>query len=121
MVFDDLILEKQNMREKYYTRGRHSNIEGFYLAQNYFKLPRQTIRENANFMCTFPQDRKNISHMYNDHVGNDITLEEFKDICKKAWEKQHGFLVIYLSSKLHITVNIEAVSIICIYKTKCVV
>ena len=48
MVFDDLLLEKQNACEKYYVRGRHSNVDCFYLSQNYFKLPRQTIRENAN-------------------------------------------------------------------------
>ena len=55
MVFDDLLLEKQNTRESYYIRGRHSNVDCFYLAQNYFKLPRQTIRENRNFICLFPQ------------------------------------------------------------------
>ena len=48
-VFDDLLLEKQNTCESYYVRGRHSNVECFYLAEHYFKLPRQTIRENANF------------------------------------------------------------------------
>jgi hypothetical protein len=45
MIFDDLQLEKQNTCEKYYIRGRHSNVDCFYLAQNYFRLPRQTIRE----------------------------------------------------------------------------
>ena len=35
-------------------RGRHSNVECFYLAQNYFKHPRETIRENTNFICLFP-------------------------------------------------------------------
>ena len=49
MIFDDLLLGKQNTCEVYYTRGRHSNVDCFYLSQNYFKLPRQTIRENANF------------------------------------------------------------------------
>ena len=44
MVFDDLLLEKQ--KKSYYVKGRHSNVDCFYLAQNYFKLPRQTIREN---------------------------------------------------------------------------
>ena len=39
MVFDDLLLEKQNKCEAYYTRGRHSNVDCFYLAQNYLKLP----------------------------------------------------------------------------------
>jgi len=39
MVFDDLLLEKQNKCEAYYARGRHSNVNCFYLAQNYFRLP----------------------------------------------------------------------------------
>ena len=60
MAFDDLLLEKQNTCESYYVRGRHSNVDCFYLAQNYFKLPRQTIRENANLICLFPQDLKNL-------------------------------------------------------------
>ena len=53
MVFDNLLLEKQNACEKYYARGRHSNVDCFYLSQNYFKLPRQTIRENANSSVCF--------------------------------------------------------------------
>ena len=58
MIFDDLLLEKQNKCECYYIRERHSNVDCIYLSQNYFKLPRQTIRENANFICLFPQDLK---------------------------------------------------------------
>ena len=50
MVFDDLLLEKQNTCESYYVSGRLSNVDCFYLAQNYFKLPRQTISENWNFI-----------------------------------------------------------------------
>ena len=101
MIFDDLQLEKQNKCEAYYIRGRHSNVDGFYLAQNYFKLPRQTIRENANFICLFSQDHKNINHIYNDHVSTDMPIEEFRKLCKAAWSKQHGFLVIDLSNKKH--------------------
>ena len=54
MVFDDLLLEKQNTCESCYVRGRHSNVDCFHLAQNYFNLSRQTIRENANFICLIP-------------------------------------------------------------------
>ena len=86
MIFDDLLLERQNKFECYYIHGRHSNVDCFYLSQNYFKLPRQTIRENANFICLFPQDLKNINHIYNDHVGDDMTKEEFRKFCKK-WEE----------------------------------
>lgn len=98
MVFDDLILEKQNKCEAYYVRGRHSNVDCFYLSQNYFKLPRQTIRENANILFLFRQDQKNIDHIYNDHVCTDMSKDEFKNLCKKAWERPHGFVLIDLTS-----------------------
>ena len=94
MIFDDLQLEKQSKCESYYVRGRHSNVDCFYLAQNYFKLPRQTIRENANFICIFPQDNKNITNIYQDHASTDMPLEEFKYLCTRAWGIPHGFLVI---------------------------
>ena len=98
MIFDDVILEPQNRCEKYYLRGRHSNVDCFYLSQNYFKLPRQTIRENANLFCLFPQDNKNINHIYNDHVSSDMSKEDFKKLCEKSWEQPHGFVTIDLSS-----------------------
>ena len=100
MIFDDLLLEKQNKTESYYVRGRHSNVDCFYLAQNYFKLPRQTIRENSNLICLFRQDLKSLNHIYADHVGDDMTKEEFRKFCKNCWDHtQHGFIVIDLTSK----------------------
>ena len=99
MIFDDLLLERQNKCECYYIRGRHSNVDCFYLSQNYFKLPRQTIRENANFICLFPQDLKNINHIYSDHVGDDMTKEEFRKFCRECWKKPYGFAAIDLTSK----------------------
>lgn len=101
MVFDDLLLEKQNTCELYYVRGRHSNVDCFYLSQNYFKLPRQTIRENANFFCLFPQDAKNLNHIHQDHVAVDMPIEEFKNFCKEGWKQPHGFITIDLSSSKH--------------------
>ena len=109
MIFDNLLLERQNKCECYYIHGRHSNVDCFYLSQNYFKLPRQTIRENANFICLFPQDLKNIcffpqdlkniNHIYNDHVGDDMTKDEFRKCCRECWKKLYGFPVIDLTSK----------------------
>ena len=84
MIYDDLQLEKLDKCETYYIRGRHLNVDCFYLAQNYFKLPRQTIRENANFICLFPQDQKKIHHIYDDHVSMDMSKEDFKKLCKKV-------------------------------------
>ena len=39
IIFDEF-LERRNKCECYYIRGRHSNVDCFYLSQNYFKLPR---------------------------------------------------------------------------------
>ena len=101
MVFADLLLEKQIICESYCVRGRHSNVDCFHLAKTNFKLPRQTIRENANFICLFPQDLKNLNHIFDDHLGSDMTKEEFRQLCKTAWEKQQGCVIIDLSSKKH--------------------
>ena len=52
MVFYDLLLEKQNTCESYYFGGRHSNVDCFYLAPNYFKLRiRQSERTGISFVC----------------------------------------------------------------------
>ena len=98
MIFDDLLLQKQNKCEAYYVRRRHSNCDCLYLSQNYFKLPRQTIRENANFFCLLPQDQKNIGRIFNDHVSQDMMTEQFTKLCKTAWSKPHNFVVIDLTS-----------------------
>ena len=52
-----------------------------------------------NFICLFPQDLKNLNHIFEDHAGSDMTKEEFRQLFKVAWEKQHGFVIIGLSSK----------------------
>ena len=106
MVFYDLLLEKQNICKSCYVRGRHSNVDCFSLSQNYFNLPRQTIRENANFICLFPQDLKNLNHIFDDHVRSDMTTEEFRQLFKTAWKKQYEFVIIDLSSK-NTPANIE--------------
>ena len=46
LLLDDCLLGKQNKAEAYYTRGRHNNCDTIYIAQNYFRSPRHTIREN---------------------------------------------------------------------------
>jgi len=52
----------------------------------------------ANFFCLFPQDQKNIDHVFNNHVSQDMTKEQFKKLCKTAWSKPHNFVVITLTS-----------------------
>ena len=99
MIFDYLHLTKQNKCEKYYIRGRHSNVDCFYLAQNYFMLPRRTIRESTNLIFLFTQDSRNVDNIYRNHVSSDMKKEEFKKYCKHCWSQPHGFALIDLSSE----------------------
>ena len=100
LVLDDCFLGKQNKAEAYYTRGRHNNCDTLYISQNYFRLPRQTIRENSNFIILFPQDARNLNHIYLDHCNSDgdISKDEFKEFCKKVWKTKHNFVTIDLTS-----------------------
>ena len=99
MVFDDCYLGKQNKSEAYYTRGRHSNCETIFLSQNYFRLPRQSIRENCNFIMLFKQDAKNVNHIYADHC-TDLSREEFKNFCQEVWKTKHNFVTIDMTSSI---------------------
>ena len=98
LILDDCLLEKQTKAEAYYTRGRHNNCDTFYISQNYFRLPRQTIRENANLIILFPQDAKNINHIHADHC-TDIDIKEFRGFCQGVWNRErYNFVTIDLTS-----------------------
>ena len=99
LILDDRFLGPQNKAESYYTRGRHNNCDTFYISQNCFRLPHQTMREKANFIILFPQDAKNLLHIHDDHCDNNMSLQEFKDYCRKVWnEANHNFVTIDLTS-----------------------
>jgi hypothetical protein len=95
MIFDDVICEKQNNITSYFTMGRHNNIDIFYLSQTYSKIPKQLIRDNANFIILFRQDELNLKHIYRDHVAPDMTIDKFKAVCDHVWSSnKNGFLTI---------------------------
>ena len=98
LLFDDCFLGKQNKAEAYCTRGRHNNCDTIYIAENYFRLPRHTIRENSNFIILFPQDTKNLTQIHGDHSAGDIPLLEFKQFCHRVWSEKYNFVIIDLRS-----------------------
>lgn len=93
-IFDDIALEKQDVMREYFTMGRHKFIDCFYLCQTYTHMPKHLIRDNANMLIIFNQDELNLKHVYNDHVGADMTFENFKNICSLCWREKFSFLVI---------------------------
>lgn len=93
-IFDDISCENHDTIRNYFAMGRHNEIDCIYIGQTYSKIPKQLIRDNVNIIVIFKQDDTNLKHIYNDHVGTDMTYEKFKHICNKAWEKKYGFFVV---------------------------
>ena len=100
IVFDD-ILGSSNSRfiEQFFIRGRHNNLDIYYLSQSYFDLPRRTIRNNSNKIILFNQTLKDIEHIYRDVAGYDMNYDEFKDLCRKSWEEDYNYLCFDRSKK----------------------
>ena len=93
-IFDDVSMEQQNVIRDFFSRSRHRGIDCFYLCQSYASIPKLLIRDNCNTLITFRQDRKNLTHIYQDFVGTDMTMDEFQKMCKFCWNKKFGFLFI---------------------------
>lgn len=93
-IFDDVACDKQNIMKEYFSMGRHKNIDCFYLCQTYSHIPKHLVRDNANFLVLFKQDTLNLRHVYDDHVGIDISFDKFKEMCSLCWKNPYDFLVI---------------------------
>lgn len=98
VVFDDVMLANQKPMAEYFTQGRHYNIDCFYLVQNFFEVPKHTIRDNANFLVMFQQDFNNQRAIYNTYVMGDMDFEEFIEFFRQCTIDRFGFCVIDLTS-----------------------
>lgn len=94
IVFDDVACENQNNIRDYFAMGRHRNIDSFYLNQTYTKIPKQLIRDNSNLLVLFKQDDINLRHIYDEHVGTDMSWAQFREMCSKVWSNNYNYLVI---------------------------
>ena len=49
VIFDDMLGSKNSSQiDEFFTRGRHEDIDVYYISQSYFGLPRQSIRNNSD-------------------------------------------------------------------------
>ena len=83
MVFEICYLNKKHMWI-ILSQRKTQQRQLFLFSSKLFQAQRSSIRENANFICLFPQDMKNLNHIFEDHVGSDMTKEEFRKLCKTA-------------------------------------
>lgn len=94
-IFDDIACENLNTVRKYFSMGRHSRVDSFFLCQSYTRVPKHLIRDNANLIILFKQDALNLKHVYDDHVGGDMPFDKFCKLCSACWnDGRYGHLVI---------------------------
>ena len=63
IVFDDTLgSSKSRYIDPFFIRGRHNNLDIYYLSQSYFDLPKRTIRIKSNKINLFNQTLKDIEH-----------------------------------------------------------
>ena len=58
------MLKYQTKIKEYFCRGRHNNVNEFYLCQSIHKISKQCIRQNANMFILFFQDVKTLKYFH---------------------------------------------------------
>lgn len=104
-IFDDIACENMDTVRRYFSMGRHSKVDSFFLCQSYTRVPKHLVRDNANMIVVFKQDQLNLKHIYDDHVGADMAFDTFLKICSCCWNEnkgdKYGFMTIDKDSPLN--------------------
>ena len=61
VVFDEMLDSNQNLSDPFSTRGRHSDLDVYYLTPSYFDSPKRTIRNNSKIIILFQQTLKKLN------------------------------------------------------------
>ena len=80
--------------DEFFTRGRHEDLDVYYISQSYFALPRQNIRNNSDRLILFEQTLRDVQSMYHDNGAFDMIYDEFKEMCQVAWSEKFNYLFI---------------------------
>ena len=92
VIFDDILGSKNSSQiDEFFTRGRHEDIDVYYISQSYFALPRQSIRNNSDRLILFQQTLRDVQSMYYDIGAYDMNYDEFKQMCHRAWDEKYNY------------------------------
>ena len=78
-----------------FKRSRHINLSILPISQDYYELPKRTIRANGNIYHIFkPNNFRDVQNLYQDKASTDMTLNEFKYLTSNCWNKNYQPLTI---------------------------
>ena len=95
VILDDMLgARNSSQTDDFFTRGRHEDLDVFYISHNCFALPRQSIRNNSDRIILIKQALRDVQSMYYDIGAYDLKYDEFKGMCYKAWSETFNYLCI---------------------------
>ena len=97
IMLDDLnekeMIDTRN--QAMFKRSRHNNLSIFIISQDYYDLPKRTIRANGNNYHIFkPNIFLDVRNFYQDKASMDMTLDEFKYLTNTCWNQNYQPLTI---------------------------
>ena len=97
IILDDLNEKEMNdpRVQAMFKRSRHKSLSIFIISQNYYELPKKTIRANGNIYHVFkPNNFLDVRNFYQDKASMDMTLDEFKYLTSTCWNEIYQPLTI---------------------------
>jgi len=85
IVFDDLILNKQNKIADYYIRGRKKGLSMVYLSQSYYGMPK-IIRNQCNYIILKKLQSLKDLNLILSEFSLGVSKEHLQNLYKKAIE-----------------------------------
>ena len=78
-----------------FKRGRHNNLSVFIISQDYYELPKRTIRAYGIIYHIFkPNNFRDVQNQFQDKASMDMTHNEFKYLTSTCWDKKYQPLTI---------------------------
>ena len=73
-----------------FKRSTHNNLSIFIISQDYYELPKRTIRANGKIYHIFKLNKfRDLLNLYQDKSSMDVTLKEFKFLTSTCWIEKY--------------------------------
>ena len=86
--------KNSSQKDDFFTRGRHEDLDVYYISQSFFGLTTQSIRNNSDRLILFKQTLRDVQNMYQDIGAFDMKYDEFKEMCRAIWSEKFNYLCI---------------------------
>ena len=78
-----------------FKRSRHNSLSIFIIRQDFYELPKKTLRANGKIYHIFkPNKFLDVQNIYQDEASMDMTLDEFKYLTSTFWNEKYQPLTI---------------------------